>query len=176
MMATRRAPNPMALRRMFGCFATGVTIVTTTGEDGMPVGVTANSFTSVSLDPPLLLVSLSRQMQSIVAFENAEYFTVNVLGSHQADLARLFGTRGSDKWSGIKAAAGTANVPIIPDAVAFFECRTHSIVPAGDHNLHIGHVINSLGSPEAAPLVFHAGQFTALADRSLGCDTSARSA
>jgi flavin reductase (DIM6/NTAB) family NADH-FMN oxidoreductase RutF len=176
MMATRRAPNPMALRRMFGCFATGVTIVTTTGEDGMPVGVTANSFTSVSLDPPLLLVSLSRQMQSIVAFENAEYFTVNVLGSHQADLARLFGTRGSDKWSGIKAAAGTANVPIIPDAVAFFECRTHSIVPAGDHNLHIGHVINSLGSPEAAPLVFHAGQFTALADRSSGCDTSARSA
>jgi flavin reductase (DIM6/NTAB) family NADH-FMN oxidoreductase RutF len=176
MMATRRAPNPMALRRMFGCFATGVTIVTTTAEDGMPVGVTANSFTSVSLDPPLLLVSLSRQMQSIVAFENAEYFTVNVLGSHQADLARLFGTRGSDKWSGIKAAAGTANVPIIPDAVAFFECRTHSIVPAGDHNLHIGHVINSLGSPEAAPLVFHAGQFTALADRSSGCDTSARSA
>ena len=175
MMATRRAPNPMALRRMFGCFATGVTIVTTTGEDGMPVGVTANSFTSVSLDPPLLLVSLSRQMQSIVAFENAEYFTVNVLGSHQADLARLFGTHGSDKWSGIKAAAGTANVPIIPDAVAFFECRTHSIVPAGDHNLHIGHVINSLGSPEVAPLVFHAGQFTALADRSSGCDTSARS-
>jgi flavin reductase (DIM6/NTAB) family NADH-FMN oxidoreductase RutF len=175
-MTIRHAPNHIALRRMFSCFATGVTIVTTTGEDGAPVGVTANSFTSVSLDPPLVLVSLSRQMQSIVAFQNAEYFTVNVLGSHQAELARLFGIRGSDKFSSIKGTAGTANVPIIPGAVAFFECRTHSIVPAGDHNLHIGHVINSLGSPDAAPLVFHAGQFTALAVRSSGCEASARSA
>lgn len=155
------------LRARLGCFATGVTIVTTRNHDGAPVGVTANSFTSVSLDPPLVLVSLSRNLLSISAFEKARKFAISVLGSEQAGFAKRFGARGVEKWADCESGSGANESPVIPGAIARFECETHSIIPIEDHNLHIGRVMYSTGAPHENPLIFHAGKFTSVSAHAL---------
>ncbi|MEM7566824.1 MAG: flavin reductase family protein [Pseudomonadota bacterium] len=141
------APAPVdtrALRRALGQFATGVTIVTCRAPDGALVGMTANSFSSVSLDPPLVLWSLDKRARSYEAFAGAEAFAFSVLGVDQIDLSNRFAGRGlgpgDDKFAGLDWTPGLAGVPLIPDAAATFECRLERTVEAGDHLIILGRV------------------------------------
>lgn len=152
--------DPADLRRAFGCFATGVTVVTTRAADGTLVGVTASSLTSVSLEPALLLVSLSDRLQSLPVFEQAGAFAINVLGRSHAGIARQFATSLSDKWRDIGYSTGHTGLPVLDDASAVFECATARIVPAGDHHLFIGRIVRVAMSDVDDPLIFHRGRFT----------------
>ena len=157
------------LRRALGQFATGVTVVTTEDADGQRWGMTANSFTSVSLHPPLVLWSAARSSPSLLAFEAGSHFAVNVLASDQHHLSRQFATSGSDKFDGVSviarptddqvANAGADDVvhpPVLAGTVAHFVCRRTQTLEAGDHMIFLGE-IESYDAPGGEPLVFHSG-------------------
>lgn len=151
-----------ALRRALGAFATGVTIVTArAAETGEPAGFTANSFTSVSLDPPLLLVCLAHTARSYRVFREAESFAVNVLTAEQEETARIFASRGVDKFGCIRWHAGRLGAPVIEGCLATFDCAMHQRLTAGDHDILMGRVIGySHHAGEA--LLFHGGAFQRL--------------
>jgi flavin reductase (DIM6/NTAB) family NADH-FMN oxidoreductase RutF/2-polyprenyl-6-methoxyphenol hydroxylase-like FAD-dependent oxidoreductase len=142
------------LRRALGQFATGVTVVTTTDPTGRPVGMTANSFTSVSLNPPLVLWAAARSSPSLEAFEACDRFAVNVLASDQHHLSRQFATSGADKFDGVRLVPG--DLPLLEGTVAHFVCRRTARVEAGDHVVFLGE-IESYDAPGGEPLVFHSG-------------------
>jgi flavin reductase (DIM6/NTAB) family NADH-FMN oxidoreductase RutF len=133
--------DPRELRRAFGAFPTGVTIVATRDGQGEPVGFTANSFTSVSLDPPLLLVCIAASASSYAAFREAGRFGVSVLGAAQREASTVFATRGADKFASVGWAPRRTGAPLIEGAVAWFDCETDRIVPAGDHAILLGRVV-----------------------------------
>jgi flavin reductase (DIM6/NTAB) family NADH-FMN oxidoreductase RutF len=145
-------------RKALGQFSTGVTVVTTRGIDGRRVGMTANSFSSVSLDPPLVLWSLARQAPSLADFTAASHFAINVLAAHQHHLSRRFSTPLADKFGGVDCSEGTAGVPLIDGAIARFVCRNVRQHDGGDHLIFIGEV-ERYERFEGAPLVFHAGRY-----------------
>jgi flavin reductase len=149
------------LRRTLGAFATGVTVVTTGGDAGA-YGVTANSFTSVSLEPPLVLVCLRRRSpgRSLIAANGA--FAINVLSAGQEELGRRFASkdRGTAMFDGVDHRRGTTGSPILAGA-AHLECRLAGIHAAGDHVIVVGHVLALELDPDATPLLFHAGRFLA---------------
>ncbi|MBN9462593.1 MAG: flavin reductase family protein [Burkholderiales bacterium] len=147
-----------ALRRALGCFPTGVTIVTTLGADGAFVGLTVNSFNSLSLDPPLILWSLSTHSTSLRAFESAEHFAVNILADDQAAISRRFALRGPNKFHEVAVHAGLGGVPLIEGCAAYIECRAHSSMPAGDHVLFVGRV-ERVRTSGRAPLVYIGGRY-----------------
>ena len=151
--------SPRQLRDAFGCFATGVTVVTTMGEDGVPVGLTANSFTSVSLDPPLLLFCLDRRSTSLQAFERAETFAVNVLHAGQEALSARFSRREPNRFAEADWATGRCGAPVLSDVAAVFECRRHAVIDGGDHRIFFGRVeaVGCDGSYD--PLVFFQGRY-----------------
>lgn len=151
------------LRQALGQFATGVTIVTTAGTDDEPVGVTANSFNSVSLDPPLVLWSLSAAALSRRAFECAAYFCVHVLAASQEALSQKFASRGANKFGQLKFMRGLGDVPMLEEYVARFQCRMANQYPVGDHIVFVGEVLK-FDKSDKRPLVFHGGRY-ALADR-----------
>ena len=151
------------LREAFGQFATGVTIVTTAGDGPSPVGITANSFSSVSLKPPMVLWSLAHEALSRQAFERAEYFCVHVLTASQRELSERFARRGSDKFGDVEWSWGSYSLPMLNEYVARFQCRTTHQYPIGDHTVFVGEVLEYDKKPER-PLVFHSGQY-ALAER-----------
>ena len=132
--------DPLALRRAFGSFGTGVTVVSTLGAGGRLVGVTANSFSSVSLDPPLVLWSLNQRSPSLAAFDGCGRFVVNVLALDQAAISRRFASSQLDKFEGVAFQRGIAGLPVIDDCAATFECRIEQRLPVGDHILFIGRV------------------------------------
>ena len=145
------------LRRALGQYATGVTVVTTADASGQPFGMTANSFTSVSLNPPLVLWAAARSSPSLVAFETASRFAVNVLASDQHHLSRQFSTSGADKFDGVRLRPG--ELPLLEGTVAHFVCRRlrqQGRIEAGDHVLFLGE-IESYDAPGGEPLVFHSG-------------------
>jgi flavin reductase (DIM6/NTAB) family NADH-FMN oxidoreductase RutF len=144
------------LRNAFDQYATGVTIVTARGEDGRPVGVTANSFASLSLEPPLVMWALDRRAVSLPAFKAATHFGINVLSASQHHLSRLFATRGADKFGGAAARDGPSGVPLLDGVLAHFVCRTVRRMDAGDHVLVIGEVEHH-ETFQGEPLVFHSG-------------------
>jgi flavin reductase (DIM6/NTAB) family NADH-FMN oxidoreductase RutF len=150
--------DPRALRRALGQYATGVTIVTCQGPDGEPVGMTANSFTSVSLDPPLVLWCPAKTATSTPAFTAATHFAVNVLGADQHHLSRQFATPADDKFLGVPMRPGASGAPILDGAVAAFECRTVAVHDGGDHLIMLGEV-ERFDAPGGAPLVFHSGLY-----------------
>ena len=155
--------DKQALRRALGAFATGVTIVTTvTREAGEPVGFTANSFTSVSLDPPLLLVCLAHTAASYDAFRAAESFAVNVLAADQQETAMRFATRGVDKFGPTPWHPGHLGAPLIEGCLARFDCAMHQRVTAGDHDILMGRVIG-FSRHEGEALLYHGGAFQRLA-------------
>jgi flavin reductase (DIM6/NTAB) family NADH-FMN oxidoreductase RutF/2-polyprenyl-6-methoxyphenol hydroxylase-like FAD-dependent oxidoreductase len=163
LIASRRAQdasglNLRELRNAFGQYATGVTIVTARSEDGRQVGVTANSFSSLSLEPPLVLWALDRRAGSLAAFRAATHFGVSVLSAGQHHLSRLFATTGADKFAGTEAHDGPAGVPLLEGALAHFVCRTVRQLDAGDHVLVIGEV-EHWETFEGEPLVFHSGSY-----------------
>lgn len=146
------------LRRALGQFATGVAVVTTRGEDGLPVGVTANSFTSLSLDPPLVLWCLGKESTNLAAFEAAPHFAVNVLSSTQHYLSRQFAIQGGDKFAGVELSAGLHDLPLLGGALARFACRTTERLDGGDHIIVIGE-IEHFEIFDGEPLVFHSGSY-----------------
>lgn len=149
------------LRRAFGQFATGVTVVTTIRGDDKPVGVTVNSFSSLSLEPPLLLWSLARNSGSCADFEAATHFAVHVLGRDQVALSQRFASRGFEKFEGITWDRGVAGVPLLEGCVARFVCEKREQWPGGDHTIFIGSPCDIAASGRE-PLVFHAGAYHTL--------------
>ncbi|WP_250504199.1 flavin reductase [Caballeronia sp. AZ7_KS35] len=146
-------------RDALGRFATGVTIVTTRDAQGQPVGVTANSYNSVSLDPPLVLWSLAKTSRSMQAFQQSAHFAIHILACEQQELAHRFASRGEDKFAGVKAGAGVGEVPLLPECAAHFECETTYQYEGGDHVIFVGRVLNFAKS-DKRPLIFHQGRFT----------------
>lgn len=150
--------DPRELRQALGQFASGVTVVTARGQDGRRVGMTANSFTSISLDPPLVMWSPSKTAPSLPVFTAASHFAVNVLASHQHHLSRQFATGADNKFAGLEVTDGIAGVPLLPEVLASFECGTVATYEAGDHVIFIGEV-ERYTAPGGSPLVFHSGSY-----------------
>jgi 3-hydroxy-9,10-secoandrosta-1,3,5(10)-triene-9,17-dione monooxygenase reductase component len=155
--------DPLEFRNALGTFTTGVTIITARGPDGTPVGVTANSFNSVSLDPPLVLWSLAKNAGSLPVFEAAKYFAVHILAADQEELSNRFASRGSDKFGNLEVETGLGGTPLLSGCCTRMQCRTAYQYEGGDHVILVGEVVN-FDRSEAAPLVFQAGKY-ALASR-----------
>jgi flavin reductase (DIM6/NTAB) family NADH-FMN oxidoreductase RutF len=156
-------------RRALGQFATGVTVITTRTEDGRRVGVTANSFSSLSLEPPLVLWCLERTAPSRAAFDGCTHFGVNVLAADQHHLSRQFSTPTEDKFAGVATLEGPSGVPLLGGALAHFICRNVRQIELGDHVLVVGEV-ERYQTFEGEPLVFHSG-FYRVATRHPDLDT-----
>lgn len=146
------------LRRALGRFATGVTVVTTRTAEGRLEGLTANSFSAVSLDPPLVLWSLRRAAPSLAGFRGSGHFVVNVLSRDQTDLSRHFATPHADKFTDLPWMPGLAGCPMLAESLAVFECRTESAIEGGDHLIFIGRVVRA-HHREGDPLVFAGGRY-----------------
>ena len=159
------APNvdPRSLRQALGCFATGVAVITTLGDWDAPVGLTVNSFSSVSLDPPLILWSLSHNAPSFGAFQRHDGFAVNIMSADAKDLVERFARPSPDKFRGVAWTSGFLGVPLLDSVVATFECRTENRIPKGDHEIYIGR-IERYSRTDRSPLIFHGGRFTTLGD------------
>lgn len=148
--------TPAALRQALGQFPTGVTIVTAT-HDGHPVGMTANSFSSVSLDPPLVLWSVAASSPSHDAFVAAGGFAIHFLGADHGELAMRFGKSGADKFADIAHVPGVTGAPLLQALAPVFECRTWARYPGGDHTILVGEVVR-LVPRDHDPLLFHSGK------------------
>jgi flavin reductase (DIM6/NTAB) family NADH-FMN oxidoreductase RutF len=146
-------------RTALGMFATGVTIVTAWGSDRQPIGLTANSFNSVSLAPPLVLWSLAQDAASMPAFRAGSHYAINVLSAGQSELAERFSTKGADRWMGVQYTLGMSGVPLLSGAAATFECFNRSRYEEGDHVIFVGEVERCSWQPGAPPLLFHGGRF-----------------
>lgn len=145
-------------RNALGSFATGVTIATTLDADGEPIGVTASSFNSVSLDPPLILWSLAKSSLSKDAFCSSGHFAVHILAAHQEEMSNRFARSGADKFDGVDWRKGETASPILPDFAALFQCKTRHQYEGGDHIILVGEVV-SFETRDAQPLLFHAGAY-----------------
>lgn len=157
-----------ALRDAFGSFMTGVTVVTTLDEQERPRGFTANSFTSVSLDPPLLLVCIARSSGSLDSFTAGPGFAVNVLAEDQREVSNTFARPGEDRFAGIGWQAGPAGNPVLDGVTAWFDCTLDRVVEAGDHAILIGRVEGFAASERAGLGYARGGYFTqAMADRAV---------
>jgi flavin-dependent trigonelline monooxygenase, reductase component len=153
-----------ALRRAFGSFPTGVTVVTTRDADGRPRGMTANSFASVSLEPALLLVCIGHGVASFPAFAQCRSFAVNVLRDDQQDVSALFASKSAMKFTDIGYATRQTGVPVLDDCLAWFDCTLHQRVDAGDHTVLFGEV-RQFASGHAAPLGFSRGRYAEVRPR-----------
>ncbi len=153
------AIDPLQFRRALGNFATGVTIVTAQNAQGEKVGVTANSFNSVSLDPPLILWSIDKKSSSFHVFEDASHFAVNILSGSQIELSNKFSRRNIDKYEGTSYHEGLGFVPVLENCSAVFECERHQIIEGGDHWIIIGKVV-AFHDEGRSPLVYHQGAYS----------------
>jgi flavin reductase (DIM6/NTAB) family NADH-FMN oxidoreductase RutF/pimeloyl-ACP methyl ester carboxylesterase len=158
----RAGSDARTLRDALGCFATGVTIVTTTADDGTPVGLTANSFTSVSLEPPLLLVCIGRQASSLRFFEQAEPFAVNVLQIGQQLDSTRFAMRDPSRFEQARWEPGENGAPVLLDSLVAFECTRHELLDGGDHLILVGRVTRARFEPRRDPLLFFRGKYRRL--------------
>lgn len=140
-------------------FATGVTIVTARTPAGALIGLTANSFNSLSLSPPLVLWSLSQAAGSMPALSTGSHYAINVLAADQKALAERFAGRRDDRWTGVAYTEGASGAPLITGAAASFECFNRSRYEEGDHVIFVGEVERCSHQPGAAPLLFHGGKF-----------------
>ncbi|MDH3519041.1 MAG: flavin reductase family protein [Myxococcales bacterium] len=150
------------LREVLGSFATGVTVISCLDAQGEPVGFTANSFSSVSLDPPLVLFSLSKTAQSLSAFLHTSSFAVNVLREDQRALSERFADSSADKWSSVSWETWETGCPILRDALASFECAFRYTVDGGDHVIFVGEVERMDRREGARPLVYFASRYRRL--------------
>lgn len=148
-----------ALRDAFGAFATGVTVVTTVQPDGTPRGFTANSFTSVSLDPPMVLICVAKSALSLPVFLDAPHFAVNVLAEEQTHVSGVFASRDTDKFEQVDWTAGTAGMPVLEGTLASIVCARDKAVDAGDHVILLGRVIDHQIGDSARPLGFFKGSY-----------------
>lgn len=140
-MTTHKGFDPQDFRAALGTFTTGVTIITTRAADGEPIGITANSFNSVSLNPPLVLWSLAKNARSREAFANAKHWNVHVLSAAQEALSGRFARQGEDKFSGLELDEGISKAPLLNGCTARFQCRTAFSYDGGDHIIFVGEVL-----------------------------------
>jgi len=140
-------------------FATGVTIVSARAPDGRLVGLTASSFNSVSLEPPLVLWSLSQAASLMDAFSTGSHYAINILGAHQQALAQRFATRGVDRFADVAFTEGVCGAPLLAGAVATFECFNRSRYEEGDHVIFVGEVERCQHRSGVSPLLYHGGKF-----------------
>jgi flavin reductase (DIM6/NTAB) family NADH-FMN oxidoreductase RutF len=150
--------DPRELRNALGRFATGVTVITTQTSAGKLEGLTANSFSALSLDPPLVLWSIRLSAPSLPGFLAASGFAVNVLASDQRKLAANFATASIDKFANVPFGFGLHGYPVLPGSIAVFECQTENTVEGGDHLIFIGRVV-AASYCDGEPLVFHGGEY-----------------
>ena len=146
-------------RASLGMFATGVTIVTARAANGALVGLTANSFNSVSLDPPLVLWSLARSAASMAALRTGSHYAVNILAANQKSLAERFAAKDIDRWADVAFTEGLGGAPVLVGAAASFECFNRSRYDEGDHVIFVGEVERCTHDAGASPLLFHGGRF-----------------
>jgi len=156
--------DPRAFRNCLSRFATGITVVTCMDEDGIPHGMTVNSFNSVSLDPPLILFSLARDARSLGRFENAKSYAVNVLTADQMDISQKFSKVGEEKWQDTDWTVGECGAPLLDGCMATFECRPENTFDGGDHVIFIGRVEECEQREDVSPLLYFAGRYAALAE------------
>ena len=156
-----RAPSFSApdFRAALGMFATGVTIVTARDATGQRVGLTANSFNSVSLSPPLVLWSLARSAGSMPAFERGSHYAINILAAEQHVLAERFASKAADRFAGVEFREGASGAPVLEGAAAVFECFNRSQYEEGDHVIFVGEVERCERREGAQPLIFHGGRY-----------------
>ena len=150
--------DPRQLRQALGRFATGVTVITTRAPDGKYEGLTANSFSAVSLDPPLVLWSLRLAAPSLASFRASGHFVVHVLSRAQSTISRHFATPRHDKFEDVAFAEGLGGCPVLGDSLAIFECRTESALEGGDHVIFLGRVMRA-HHHDGEPLVFAGGRY-----------------
>ncbi|MEP5759000.1 MAG: flavin reductase family protein [Litoreibacter sp.] len=158
---TEPAIDPRELRNVLGCFATGVAIVTSIGDQGKPVGMTINSFSSVSLDPPLVLWSLGLNSPTRNAYASHPSFAINIMCSESKDVSLHFARPSDDKFANVDWTPGHDGVPVLNDALATLECTVEDRIISGDHEICIGRVVK-LAQKEGDPLLFHRGKFAHL--------------
>lgn len=168
--ASDRSPiDPRDFRNALGTYATGVTIITASGADSNPYGLTCNSFASVSLNPPLVLWSLVLYSSSLGVFQNASHFAVNVLGASQQALANKFAKSSEDKFAGVEWTPGLGNAPLLTESVAAFQCRSVNRYYGGDHVIFLG-AVEAYSYNRKEPLLFARGsygRFVSADDRSM---------
>ena len=151
-----------AFRDTLGRFATGVTVLTALAPGGEPIGLTISSFNSVSLDPPLILWSLSVESPSLEAFRAATHYAVNVLSTDQQEISNLFAARTGDRFAGVPLRQGANGVPLIEGCCAWFECANELQHAGGDHLIFVGRVERFSPGEAASPLIFHGGRYREL--------------
>jgi flavin reductase (DIM6/NTAB) family NADH-FMN oxidoreductase RutF len=175
---TAPAVDMNAFRQAMGSFPTGVTVVTVASGDGTMHGVTVNSFSSVSLDPMLVLVCLNETSRALGLIEQAGAFVVNVLSAGQRDVSRWFADRhrpaGPAMFDGVPLEPGATGCPVLADAAASFDCRLRQSYRAGDHLIVLGEVVALVHRPHLEPLIFHAGTHKSLEHESRHAPTAAR--
>jgi flavin reductase (DIM6/NTAB) family NADH-FMN oxidoreductase RutF len=159
------AIEPKLFRQLLGCFPTGVAIITTSTADGKPAGLTCNSFSSVSLEPPLVLFSLRKASSLLGTFVEADTFAINILSQRQDVLSgRFASSKIADKFEGVPWRPGPLGTPLIDDCLASFECRVHARHEAGDHDIFIGEVMHMTTGSSDQALVFYKGAYMMLAE------------
>jgi flavin reductase (DIM6/NTAB) family NADH-FMN oxidoreductase RutF len=167
MSSTAQSISAQDFRAALGAFATGVTVVTTSGEEHS-YGMTANAFSSVSLDPPLILVCVKWPSEGAEHIERNGVFAVNILSAHQEPLSRYFASRdrprGRDAFRDIPSRVVASGSPVIEDVLAYMDCALHATHEAGDHRIYIGQVLALESAAEKPPLLFHGGGYRLLAD------------
>jgi flavin reductase (DIM6/NTAB) family NADH-FMN oxidoreductase RutF len=152
------AIDPRELRNVMGNFATGVTIITTKDATGKPFGLTANAFSSLSLDPPLLLICVDKKVDCYACFEESKVFGVNFLSEGQDQLSTRFATKGIEKFEGVPYKLGKLGVALLDGAVAHIECKLVNAYEGGDHTIYIGEIQNATVLNDR-PLLFFRGKY-----------------
>jgi flavin reductase (DIM6/NTAB) family NADH-FMN oxidoreductase RutF len=156
--------DPLLFRGALGLFATGVTIVTASHSKAGLIGITANSFNSVSLDPPLVLFSVANTARSLRSFLEAPGFAVNVLRKDQKRLSTRFARQGIDKWAGVDYEPGRFGAPLLPGTMAAFDCLHYAQYEGGDHLIIVGRVVAMEHDVEGDPLLFYRGRYCAIGE------------
>jgi flavin reductase (DIM6/NTAB) family NADH-FMN oxidoreductase RutF len=146
------------LRNIMGHFATGVTVITTRDIDGKPFGLTANAFSSLSLDPPMVLICVDKKVDCYACFEGSKVFAVNFLDEEQEHLSRRFATKGIEKFEGIAYKTGECGIPLLEGALGYIECKLTGGYDGGDHTIYVGEVLDAMASGER-PLLFFKGKY-----------------
>jgi len=158
----RSGHDPRTLRDALGCFATGVTVVTCVDGEGSPAGLTVNSFTSVSLDPPLLLVCVHKMAASAEALIGAPCFAINVLQTGQQPASITFSTRVDDRFGDTPWSCGEGGAPILSESLCVFECERYAVYDGGDHHILVGQVIKASFDAAVDPLLYFRGRYRRL--------------
>lgn len=161
---TKTTIDPAEFRKVLGSYPTGVCIITAMGLEDRPAGMVVGTFTSVSLEPPLVGFFPDKKSTSWPLIEAAGHFCVNVMGSDQQDVCRAVGAKGDQKFVGVQFALSEHKLPIIADAIASIECRLYSVTEAGDHWFVMGEVLRMETTREEDPMLFHRGRYGGFAE------------